>query len=45
MTALPAACDYLVIGSGAVVAVVAARLSEDPDIQVVLPEAGTTACC
>ena len=40
MTALPAACDYLVIGLGAPGAVVAARLSEDPDIQVVLLEAG-----
>jgi len=37
---LPAACDYLVIGSGAADAVVAARLSDDPDIQVVLLEAG-----
>ena len=37
---MPAACDYLVIGSGAADAVVAAGLSDDPDIQVVLLEAG-----
>ena len=34
------ACDYLVIGGGTAGCIVAARLSEDPAVQVVLLEAG-----
>lgn len=40
MPELPKSCDYLVIGSGAGGAVVAARLSERPENRVVVLEAG-----
>ena len=40
MKDLPKSCDYLVIGSGAAGAVMAARLSENLNVSVVLLEAG-----
>ena len=40
MKTLPEKCDYLIIGSGAAGAIVAARLSENPDASVILLEAG-----
>jgi choline dehydrogenase len=40
MRDLPKSCDYLVIGSGAAGAVMAARLSENLNVSVVLLEAG-----
>ena len=40
MKTLPEKCDYLIIGSGAAGAIVAARLSENLDASVILLEAG-----
>ena len=40
MKTLPEKCDYLIVGSGAAGAIVAARLSENLDASVVLLEAG-----
>ena len=40
MKTLPEQCDYLIVGSGAAGAIVAARLSENLDASVILLEAG-----